>query len=298
MRFRRLLYFAGSAAAIGVVVVIYLFRPIETANHSFEGLTGDARRGAYLARASGCFSCHTDAPNGGKTLAGGAALKTPFGTFYAPNITTHPEDGIGLWTVSQFAGALRQGTSPNGQNYYPVFLYPNYTKLSDQDIVDLWEAFRTVPPVAQKVPDHELKFPFRFRFLLNAWKRLFFTPGRYVPDATKSEQWNRGAFLATGPTHCVACHTPRNLFGARDYDHELSGNPDGPDQEKVPPINAAALKKGGWEKDDIVFALQTGSQPDGDTFGGSMGEVVRDSTRFLTAEDLEAIAEYVLSVDP
>ena len=248
-----------------------------------------------MARASGCFACHTNAKAKGAVLAGGGPLETPFGTFYAPNITSHKTDGIGAWSLTDFANALRRGISPSGNHYYPVFLYPNYAKLSDQDVADLWAAFKTVPPVAGKPPDHDLKFPFQYRFLLGAWKKLFFDSSSYKPNPDKSKNWNRGAFLVNGPAHCSTCHTPKNLFGGMDYDHGLAGDASGPGGEKVPALTAAALRKKGWTAKDIVFALKTGSKPNGDVFSGTMGEVVLESTRFLNDADLSAIAEYLLS---
>ena len=279
----------------GTGALVYLFQPLTKKPLSFTGLKGNVQRGAYLARASGCFACHTKKK--GPVLAGGDPVITPFGTFYAPNITMHLKEGIGKWTLENFSSALTHGLSPKGESYYPVFLYPNYTKLSAQDVIDLWAAFRTVPPNANKAPDHNLKFPFQFRFLLRAWKRLFFEVGSYEVNKRMSDEWNRGAFLATGPAHCVACHSPRNILGARDYGHELNGSPQGPNGEKVPPITATALLKKGWTKKDIVFSLRTGSKPDGDVFGGTMGEVMKDSTRFLSDSDLNAIAEYILSIE-
>ena len=197
--------------------------------------------------------------------------------------------------MEQFSAALTWGVSPGGENYYPAFVYPNYTRLSDQDIADLWAAFKTVPPVSSAAPAHEIGFPFNQRILINAWKRLFFAPGRYEPDPSRSARWNRGRFLVTGPGHCGTCHTPRNLFGAPDDARRLQGTEKGAHQEKVPPISADALRKGGWTKQTLAFSLRMGSKPDGDVFGGSMGDVVRDGTRWLSDADLNAIADYLLS---
>ncbi len=288
---------ASIGAVSGLGLATYLFWPISYQQRDFAGIEGDVSRGAYLARASGCFACHTNAKTKGPVLAGGGPLKTPFGTFYAPNITTDKKNGIGNWSLTDFSNALTHGINPKGENYYPVFLYPNYTSLSNQDIADLWAAFQTVPPVDIKVPEHDLKFPFQYRFLLTAWKKLFFKDERYKPNPEMSKEWNRGAFLAKGPTHCAACHTPQNLLGGKDYGHELNGNANGPDGEKVPPITATALLKNKWTKKDIVFALRTGTKPDGDAFGGSMGEVVTDGMSYLSDQDLSAIAEYVMSVE-
>ena len=89
------------------------------------------RRGEYLVRAGNCFSCHTAV--GGQPLAGGRAIATPFGTFYSPNITPDPETGIGRWTDAEFLKALREGARPDGANYFPVFPYPTFTRITDND---------------------------------------------------------------------------------------------------------------------------------------------------------------------
>ncbi len=281
--------------AIGSGIFFVMISGPSIAERNLEGLKGDAKRGSYIARLAGCIACHTNTKAGGGFLAGGAPIKTPFGTFYAPNITPHPDDGIGKWSLKDFSRAVTAGLRPDGAHYFPVFLYPNYTRMSDQDITDLWVAMKTVPPVSGKAPDHEVSFPFNQRFLLGGWKTLFFSPGAFKTDPSKTDILNRGKYIVNGPAHCVACHSPMNAFGGRDFGHDLEGNSNGPNGEKVPAINAESLKKNGWTKDDIVFALRTAATPKGDALGGSMGEVIRDSTAWLSDSDLKAIAEYLLS---
>ena len=257
---------------------------------------GDISRGAYLARASGCIACHTSVDDGGKPLAGGAGLNTPFGTFYAPNLTTDKEHGIGAWTLEQFARALRKGVSPEGRPYYPAFPYSFYTKLSDQDIADLWAAFKTVPPVAEPSQLHELSFPFNLRDGLNLWQSLFFEEGRFAPPQSENEVYNRGAYLVESAAHCAACHTPRNLLGALDSERDFAGSDSMLDGEgSIPAITPDALKSAGWTQNDLSYALRSGIKPDGDVFGGSMGEVVRDGTAFMQKQDLDAVAYYLLN---
>lgn len=255
---------------------------------------GDAGRGAYLARMAGCVACHTNAKGGGKPLAGGLALKTKFGTFFSPNLTTDRETGIGAWSLDDFARAVRQGVSPDGRPYYPAFPYPFYGALSDQDIADLWAAFQTVPAVAEADTPHELAFPFGFRSGLKLWRALFVPALPKGDDPSRSKAWNRGRFIVKGPAHCGACHTPRNVAGARDAELALHGSDDLPGGGKSPPITTDALKREGWTVKGLVYALKTGLTPKGDVFGGTMGEVVRDGTAFLTDEDLNATAIYLL----
>lgn len=257
---------------------------------------GDVARGAYLARTSGCIACHTRTDDGGAPLAGGPGLETPFGTFYAPNLTTDVEHGIGSWTLEQFASALRKGISPEGLPYYPAFPYSFYTGLSDQDIADLWAAFQTVPAVADSVPEHELSFPFSQRNGLYLWQTMFFAKGRLNGSASTDEKYRRGEYLVESAAHCAACHTPRNLLGGLERDRDYTGSVSMLQSEGlIPAITPRALTEAGWSVKDLAWALQSGIKPDGDVFGGSMGEVVRDGTAYLRPGDLEAMAHYLLN---
>lgn len=261
-----------------------------------QGREGNVARGAYLARSAGCIACHTDMENQGGPLAGGAGLETPFGTFYAPNLTMDKAHGMGDWTLQQFATALRKGVSPEGKPYYPAFPYSFYTKLSDQDVADLWAAFKTVPAVAKASEDHELSFPFNQRQGLWFWQQLFFNEGRFDLAEQQDAQYQRGAYLVESVTHCAACHTPRNLLGGLDVSEAYAGSESLLEGEgKIPAITAEALTKAGWTLKDLAYALKSGIKPDGDVFGGSMGEVVRDGTAFMQKKDLEAIAYYLMN---
>lgn len=290
---RRRLLIGASVIALLAVGSLFALPVPAGPDRDLDGLTGDVSRGAYLARVGGCFACHTDAKGGGAVLAGGAAIKTEFGSFYAPNITTDAKDGIGAWSLEDFSTAMSDGLSPAGEHYYPAFPYAHYAALSDQDMVDLWAAFRTVPPAEGRAPDHDLVFPFNQRVLLGPWKFLFLEPVSIGNDPTRSADWNRGRWLAEGPGHCGACHTPRNLLGGSDTLRRLAGSK-GPDGEAIPAITAPALLADGWTAEDISLALKTGLVPSGDALGGSMGEVVSDATRYWSPDDLRAIAIYLL----
>lgn len=258
---------------------------------------GDAERGAYLARASGCVSCHTNAAAKGLALAGGAPLDTPFGTFVPPNITPHTTAGIGAWTIQDFARAVRQGISPEGDPYYPVFTYSFYAGFTDQEIADLWEAFRTVPPVADAAPAHDVRFPFSFRSGLKLWRAAYLDAPETDALMGTSSPWNRGRLLVEGAAHCAACHTGRTLAGGLDASARFAGNDSLPGGSKAPSILTADLLEGGWTVANLAYALQSGLLPNGDAFGGSMAEVVAEGTSYLTDADREAIATYLLDPD-
>ena len=285
-----------AAVAGGVFVIGLMLWPAGRDPAPIE-LTGDVNRGAYLARASGCIACHTDISGGGAPLAGGAPLDTPFGAYYPPNLTTDPKHGIGDWRVEDFAKAVRQGVSPDGEPYFPTFTYPFYSNFSDQDIADLWAAFQTVPAVGEPAPAHEVAFPFNQRWGMKLWRAAFLKPPETEPVDGRSATWNRGRELVEGASHCAACHTPRNLAGGRMSGAAFAGNEDLPGGDKAPSILPDDLKARGWTVDNLAFALRTGVMPDGDAFGGSMGEVVQGGTAFLSEEDLTAMAIYVLDAD-
>jgi mono/diheme cytochrome c family protein len=294
---RRFVKIILGGSALGVVTVEALMAwPIGQVPVPIT-VTGDVGRGAYLARISGCIACHTDAEGGGAPLAGGAGLATDFGTFYPPNLTTDPEHGIGNWAVEDFAAAIRQGISPEGAPYYPTFSYPFYGDFTDQDIADLWAAFQTVAPVADPAPANEVAFPFDQRWGLKLWRAAFLYDPPTEPVAQQSDQWNRGRELVNGAGHCAACHTPRNLAGGRDLTSRFGGNLALPGGSSAPSIQAADLLADDWTVANLAYALRTGITPSGDAFGGSMVEVVQMNTKFLTPQDLEAMATYLLEGD-
>jgi len=283
--------FPAIVAGIGAgVLALWPIGEVEPA--SFP--SGDAERGAYLARASGCVSCHTSSAAKGLALAGGAPLDTPFGTFVPPNITPHREAGIGQWTVQDFAKAVRQGVSPDGDPYYPVFTYSFYAGFTDQDIADLWEAFRTVPAVGDAAPPHDVGFPFSFRSGLKLWRAAYLETPKTDALMGTSSPWNRGRQLVEGAAHCAACHTGRTLAGGLDDGARFAGNDSLPGGSKAPPILSDVLLAKGWGVANLAYALQSGILPNGDAFGGSMAEVVAEGTSFLSDADREAIATYLL----
>jgi mono/diheme cytochrome c family protein len=259
----------------------------------------DAERGAYVAKAAGCISCHTDYKNAGPEYAGGRGLPTPFGVFYSPNITPDSETGIGAWSDADFVRALRDGVGPDGRHYFPVFPYPSYTRLTEQDMLDLKAFLFSLPAVRRNVPEHDVPFPLDVRLAQYFWKLLFFTRGPEEADPSQSDEWNRGRYLVRAAAHCGECHTPRNALGAARESAYMAGTPDGPEGERVPNITPdPATGIGGWTKGDIANLLKTGFKPDFDNVQGSMEEAIQHGLKDLTAADLDAIATYLKSLPP
>jgi mono/diheme cytochrome c family protein len=258
--------------------------------------TGDAKRGEYLSKAAGCLGCHTEEKKGAVPYAGGRGLKSPFGTFYGPNITPHATAGIGKWSEADFIRAMREGKRPDGANYFPAFPFPSFNAITDADLRDLWAYLRTLPANAQANRPHEVRFPFNIRLLVTVWKWLFFRPAVFTPDPKLSPQLNRGAYLTTALGHCGECHTPRNFMGGPKRSRFLAGGK-GPEGKDIPNLTPTRLKKK-WGDKDLTDFLSAGITPDGDVPAEAMGEVIRNTTGQLTPSDLAAMIAYLRALPP
>src|SRR5262249_26747963 len=256
---------------------------------------GDAKHGEYLAKAGGCVGCHTEDKEGAVPFAGGRELKTPFGTFFGPNITPDKTAGLGNWTEADFMRALRHGDRPDGSNYFPAFPYPSFTRITDGDMRDLWAYLRTLPPSAKPSKEHDLWFFFGWRWLVSIWKWLYFTPGAFTPVPVASEVVNRGAYQVQALGHCGECHTPRNFLGGPRSGRYLAGGR-GPDGKAVANLTPTNLKK--QSDQELRDVLTTGLTPEGDVIAESMGEVVKNTISQLTRADLDALIAYLRTLPP
>ncbi len=265
---------------------------------SVAASAGDVEHGRYVFTIAGCSSCHTTKADKKNSvfLAGGRAFKTAFGTFFSPNITPDPKFGIGEWSEEDLARALKQGVSPKGDHYFPVFPYPSYTRITDEDIRDLWAYLRTVPAVRRANREHDAAPVFGWRISLGPWKAMNFKPGPLPATPAKGPVWNRGAYIVEALAHCGECHTPRDRLGGRIDDMHMAGTANGPDGVAVPNITAhKATGIGGWSDGDFKSLFSLGMLPDGDFVGDGMGDVV-DNLGILSAADRQAIIVYLKSL--
>ena len=265
----------------------------------------DIARGAYIARAADCASCHTNASNGkdlGAMYAGGRAMKTPLGTIFSTNITPDKTTGIGDYSLKDFDRAVRDGVAKDGHHLYPAMPYPSFARMSDADIKDLYDYFlHGVKPVKNDPPKTHLPFPFNMRWAIMFWNWLFKPHHRFQPDPKHDAVWNRGAYLVEGPGHCGACHTPRGLAyqergtkasdrlfltgGTQEYWHAptLRGN--------------VRTGLGSWTESGLMQFFRTG-HAQGRAAYGAMSEVVEKSTQYLNDADRLAVARYLKSLTP
>ncbi|MCK1349823.1 cytochrome c [Bradyrhizobium sp. CW7] len=293
---RRTIPVALLAALAAAGVYWWLSAPVGAAAGTAPARVPDLANGQMMFNAGGCASCHAvpDQPDRLR-LGGGVAIKSPFGTFYAPNISSDPTDGIGKWSEAEFVNAVMHGVSPDGQHYFPAFPYTSYQHARREDVLDLFAYLKTLPAVAGKVRDHDVPFPFNIRRNVGIWKFLFLDDKPFVPDSAKSPQWNRGAYLVDSFGHCAECHSPRNALGGITAAQRFAGGPNPEGEGWVPNITQKGL--GEWSAKDIAYFLKTGELPDGDSVGGAMTRVIKNTSQ-LPDDDLAAMADYLKSLPP
>jgi mono/diheme cytochrome c family protein len=260
------------------------------------GYEPNLANGETMFTIGGCTSCHqTPGQEDRHRLGGGVALASPFGTFFGPNISPDRGAGIGGWSELDFVNALMRGVGARGEHLYPALPYTSYQRMRVEDVRDLFAYLKTLPPVTDPSKPHEISFPFNIRRTLGGWKLLFLDERPFTPDPSRGEAWNRGAYLVEGPGHCAECHSPRNSLGGIKSDDRFAGGVDIEGKGWVPNITPHADGLADWSEGDIAEFLKTGFTPDFDSAGGSMAEVIENTSR-LTDEDRAAMATYIKSL--
>ena len=284
------------ASVIGAVLMTFSVAATSRAsNASSPSDRALVERGSYLARAGDCEACHTKP--GGAPYAGGEAINSPFGALYAPNLTPDAVHGIGAWSDNDFYRAMHEGVGRQGQNLYPAFPYQWFTEVTRDDVLAIRAFLKTVPPSSEPSKPNRLMFPFDIRAGLGPWDALSLHPGEFKPDPSKSDAWNRGAYLVEGLGHCGDCHTPKGLAMEPENSKAFSGG--SIDHWYAPNITSDPAEGiGRWSEGGLVKYFKTGTDPGNGVVVGPMAQVVHDSLAHLTDSDLQAIAAYVKSIPP
>jgi mono/diheme cytochrome c family protein len=286
------------AAVIGVGAFYALTIPSALPPDAFGPRTADLANGEVLFNIGGCAACHvTPGQDNRMRLGGGLALKSPFGTFEVPNISSDANAGIGAWTEVQFANAILRGIGRNGEHLYPSLPYTSYQRMLPDDVRDLFAFLKTLPPDAAGSQPHSLPFPFNVRRLIGLWKVLFLDGKAFTPIPAKDAQYNRGAYLVEGPGHCAECHSGRNFLGAINPSRRFAGGADLEGDGWVPNITPHPDGLASWSVTDFELFLSTGLTRDGASVSGNMGEVIRNISK-LNPDDRRAIAMYLPTLPP
>ena len=303
---RRVIWAVVGVVLLGIAAFLILTMPRTIDAAQLPQHTPDLANGEYMFYAGGCSSCHAAPAPSGKCddpatpkpleLAGGRCLKTPYGTFYAPNISPDAEHGIGGWSDIEFVNAMMRGVAPDGSHLYPSFPYLSYQRMSYPDVLDLKAYLGTLTPVKSTAPANDLKFPYGLRRGLGLWKLIFMDDRQFEPDPALSPELNRGAYLVRGPGHCGECHTPRDWLGGPIASEYMAGGPSPEGKGYIPNLTPG---EGGlsWSASEIAYALKSGFTPDFDVLGGTMTKVQENMAK-LTDEDRRAIADYLKALPP
>jgi mono/diheme cytochrome c family protein len=249
-------------------------------------------KGETLSGAGFCAECHTT--KGGQKFAGGYAMATPFGVIYSTNITPDSETGIGTWSEAAFARALREGVARDGSHLFPAFPFDHFTKISDDDVNAIYAYVMSQPPVRAATPTNTIPFPLNIRALQEGWKIPFFRSGQFQPVAEKGAEWNRGAYLALGLSHCGACHTPRNMLGAEKATDSFAGAV--VDNWIAPALTDANPAPVPWTREELYNYLRTGATALHGTAAGPMSLVVHGLSA-VDDSDIRALAAYFADID-
>ncbi|HVJ61704.1 MAG TPA: cytochrome c [Tahibacter sp.] len=280
-----------AAAVVGLLILAYrpAIDPIEPPSATTFSPALVAQ-GEVLAGAGYCATCHT--AKGGAAYAGGYAMKTGFGTIYSTNITPDAATGIGRWSEEAFRRAMRQGVARDGSHLFPAFPYQHFNQVGDDDLKALYAYLMTREPIAAPPREPDIPFPLNRRVLQAGWKLLFFRNDAYGPITGGTPEWNRGAYLAEGLSHCSACHSPRNGLGAEKTgaDERYAGA--AIDDWYAPPLSAANRAPVAWTKDELFAYLRTGATALHGVAAGPMSPVVHDGLSKLPDADVMAIATY------
>lgn len=248
--------------------------------------------GEYVAKSADCAACHTSPQ--GADLSGGVRFATPVGEIYSTNITPDIQHGIGGYSFEEFDKAMREGIAKDGHALYPAMPYTSYVKMSGKDMRALYDyLMKEVKPQPVANRENDISWPMSVRWPLRVWNSIFLEDGEYRPQADQSAQWNRGAYLVQGAGHCGACHTPRGwakqekALDEKDMAFLSGGELDG--------WSAPSLRGLKISQPELVALLKSGRNTH-DAVSGPMGEVITNSTQFMTDDDLNSMAVYLLSL--
>ena len=105
-------------------------------------------RGGYLFKVASCAFCHNPDGSGGQKISW-----RPFGTLWTRNITPDRETGIGGWSDTAIATAIRSGITPDGRTlHWQGMIWDHASNWDEEDIRSIVAYLRRIPPVRHAIP--------------------------------------------------------------------------------------------------------------------------------------------------
>ena len=188
--------------------------PVDT-SLSITADSASIAKGKYLVYGSAhCAHCHVpfeklaEVEQGVEVpLTGGWGLDIPPGKFFAPNITTDPETGIGNKSDGEIYRMLRHNVRPNGMASIDFMPFIN---MSEEDIYSIIAYLRSTEPVKSEVLNTEYSFLGKTILSLGAVQPG--EPDQPVPTSVEKDATvEYGRYLAYAVANCRGCHTNRDL---------------------------------------------------------------------------------------
>ncbi|HXY42199.1 MAG TPA: cytochrome c [Vicinamibacteria bacterium] len=291
---------AAAASLLGLAAAGFWLAsaPDRPAPQPLPAHRADLANGRILFFAGSCLHCHrpADVRADRELPSGGAPFKTPVGTFFPQNLTPDPDTGLGRWSARDFLNAMTGGVSPQGRHYFPAFPYGSFRLMKTEDVLDLYAYLMNLKPV--RSPERRATVPLLpvARRAVGLWKRLAFRQDPAALEASRSATWQRGAYLVTAPGHCGECHTPRNLLMIPIASRALAGGRHPAGEGRVPSLHGLLARHRYKDAADLALALEFGETYGYDKISsGGMGQIQSNLAR-LPGSDLQAIAEYLVSL--
>jgi mono/diheme cytochrome c family protein len=295
----------GAIALILAGILIY-FNAKGIPNHevnapvlNIEADSAMIERGAYIVNLN-CGFCHKS--ENGNVLSGRFFEENEFGKWYAPNITQHPEAGLGNWTDGEIAFALRTGIHKDGRFLAPMM--PRFNLLSDDDLQSVIAYLRSdaAPVQPSDVTQPESEPTLLAKVLFNTAIQPLTYPDAPISAPSRTDQVAYGKYLSTAAIHCYHCHSA-SFQTVNDLEPEKSEgymgggnaiinlyNP----EEVVASANITMHPEyglGNWTEEAFIKAVRTGVDNEGQTLSTAMPRFTS-----FTEEDLSAIWAYLQSL--
>lgn len=249
-------------------------------------------RGKYLVLgAAHCYTCHmpdTLLEKGMKEqMMGGYVFKTPFAQFNTPNLTSDKETGIGSFTDEQLARAVRYHINHDG---HAMVGFMSYNAMSDDDLTSVISYLRTLPPIKNKVPEHD------YNMLGKILMRFMVQPVQApVENVTPDSTVEYGRYLAYNVTNCNGCHTKRDATGQLTGEPMAGGNTwDYDDAVYTSPnltFNDSTGRIAQWSQKDFINRFRMGK-----VFPHT--PMPWEAYRSLSDRDLSALYKFLRSLKP
>jgi mono/diheme cytochrome c family protein len=212
--------------AAGVIYMQYAFPNVDAAPAITIRSTPElVARGEYLANhVAVCIDCHSTRDWSrfagplvpGTHGKGGDRFDQTMGfpgVFYAKNITSDKETGIGNWTDGDIYRAITSGVTKDGDPIFPMMPYNAYSQMSEQDVHAIIAYVRTLEPIKNEVPKSEPDFPF------NLILRTMPIKATANTKPILEDRVSKGKYLFTVAA-CTDCHSPdkeKYLAGGAEF---------------------------------------------------------------------------------